>query len=470
MTELQQLVFRRYPDKEWATFARFGWRPVPEGLVLTLAALEPPRERDLNENVGHVAIAEPYTLRIALAAEQHTLAIGVIHSHPRECVPLPSHVDDDMDVYYADYFASFAPSRPYVSLIISLTNDQLAVSGRVCWQGKWLAVERVAVERAPVHTWRQRSRSPIDTTRLERTARLSAAFGEEAAHRLRDSTVAVIGVGGTGSAAVEVLARAGVGHLILIDPDHVEASNLERIHGSVPKHVAERTPKVSAARDHIRSIDPSIMVDALIGRLPQPEVTDAVVTADVVLGCTDQQHSRLALSDLALRYVVPAIDCGVALEGDGGAVTGQILQFVRFLAADPCVLCRRMIIPERITRELMSERERTERRRAAEEARARGENPNPYWRDEPQLNTVGYLTTMAGALAAGYAIGWLTGRFDIPFSRIQLNLVESLLGTVEIEDSPRSDCICRRIRGWADQAIADSLITPPDHWQPPHTV
>jgi hypothetical protein len=470
MTELRQLAFRRYPDKEWATFARFGWRPVPEGLVLTLAALEPPRERDLNEDVGHVAITEPYTLRIALAAEQHPLAIGVIHSHPRECMPLPSYIDDDMDAYYADYFASFAPGRPYISLIISLIDDQPAISGRVCWQRRWLAVERVAAERAPVHTWRQRPRSPIDTSSWERTVRLSAAFGEEATRRLRDSSVAVIGVGGTGSAAVEVLARAGVGRLVLVDPDHVEASNLERMHGSVPQHAAERTPKVSVARDHIRSIDPSIRVDALIGRLPQPDVIDTVVTSDVVLGCTDQQHSRLALSDLALRYVVPAIDCGVALEGDGGTVTGQILQFVRFLAADPCALCRGMIIPERIARELMSERERAERRRAAEEARARGENPHPYWRDEPQLNTVGYLTTTAGALAAGYAIGWLTGRFDLPFSRIQLNLVESLLGTVEIEDSPRTHCICRRIRGWADQASADSLIAPPDHWQPSRTI
>src|SRR5208282_6802257 len=102
--------------------------------------------------------------------------------------------------------------------------------------------------------------------------------------------------------------------------------------------------KAAVARDHINAIDPSIKVVSICGRLPQKEVVDAVVTADVVLGCTDQQHSRLALSDLAFRYLVPSIDCGVVLEGKDGNVTAQVAQFVRFLAADPCALCREMIV------------------------------------------------------------------------------------------------------------------------------
>ena len=50
------------------------------------------------------------------------------------------------------------------------------------------------------------------------------------------------------------------------------------------------------------------------GALPQGLAVDKLVEADVILGCTDQQHSRLALSDLVVRYLVPAIDCGVSLE------------------------------------------------------------------------------------------------------------------------------------------------------------
>ena len=185
---------------------------------------------------------------------------------------------------------------------------------------------------------------------------------------------------------------------------------------------------------------------------------------DRLLGCTDQQHSRLALSDLALRYLVPAIDCGVLLEGNNGQVTGQVLQLVRCLAADPCALCRGMIDSSRVAQELMTDDEKTRRRLAAEDARNHNGDGDAYWHDLPQLNTVGYLTTVAGALAAGYVIGWITGRFDPPFERLQMNLVAPYLDVTDQQQSNRAECVCSRVRGWADQAIADAFVSAPVHW------
>lgn len=461
--QLRELVFRRYPELEWATFARFGWRETPRGLVLTLASIDAPCPGDLNERVGHVAIDEQYTLRMALNAEKHRLAVGVIHSHPQGCAPAPSRIDDDMDTYYAKYFPDFAPNRPYVSLILSAI-DGLVISGRVFWRGRWLQVEHTAAERTELETWPAGQRPRETSVEIDRAARLASAFGEQALRRLRRSTVAVIGVGGTGSPAVEVLARAGVGRLILVDPDTFDRSNLERVHGGYPDDARQRTPKVLVAKRHVLAIDPSIEVEALLGRLPQPAVVDAVVSADVALGCTDQQHSRLALSDLAFRYLVPSLDCGVVLEGKDGRVTGQVAQFVRFLAADPCALCRGMIDSTRVMQELMSDEERSRRRAAAAQAMARGDDPNPYWRQQAQLNTVGYLTTTAGAMIAGYAIGWLTRRFDAPFQRMQMNLVAKFLDVTDQPQKQRPECACGQFRGWADQGAADALISAPDHW------
>jgi len=432
---------------------------------VTLAALDAPEPGELDSLVEHVKITEPYTLRIALAAEKHPLAVGIIHSHPEGCRPQPSRIDDDMDGYYGPYFEDFAPGRPYISLIFSSIEGELALSGRVRWCGEWLQVARFAVERTPLVTWIAGHTPRREDRPRERTARLNAAFGDEAASRLRNSTAAVIGAGGTGSAAIETLARAGVGRIIVVDPDSLDESNLERVHGSFPEHAARRESKAALARAHILAIDPSCRVEAYVGALPQQEILDAIVTADVALGCTDQQHSRLALSDIALRYLVPSIDCGVMLEGQAGKVTGQILQIIRFLAADACALCRRLIAPARLARELMSPEERAQRQMAAAEARERGDAPDPYWHDDIQLNTVGYMTTIAGAMAAGYAIGWLTGRFDPPFERLQMNLAEKFLDVTDSPDARRSECVCGRVRGWADQAIADALITAPPHWR-----
>ena len=465
--QLHSLVFRRYPELEWASFARFGWRETSHALILTLAAIDPPEPGDLDESVGHVRIDEAYTLRIALTSETHPLAVGIIHSHPEDCRPQPSSIDDDMDGYYGPYFGDFAPGRPYVSLIFSKIDNELALSGRVFWKGQWLQVGRFAIERTPTRTWVGGRRPEDEDQGPERTARLNAAFGDQAAHRLRRSTVAVIGAGGTGSVAIETLARAGVGRLIIVDPDALEESNLERVHGSSPEQAARKEAKVSVARKHVLSIDPACQVEAYIGALPQAEIVDAVVTADVVLGCTDQQHSRLALSDLTIRYLVPSLDCGVMLEGADGRVTGQILQVTRFLPADACPLCRKLVNPTRLSQELMSPEERSRRRAAADQALARGEDAHPYWHEQAQLNTVGYLTTIAGAMAAGYAIGWLTGRFGPPFTRLQLNLAGKFVDLADSDEAPLPDCVCRRVRGWADQAAADALISPPDHWPPP---
>jgi molybdopterin/thiamine biosynthesis adenylyltransferase/proteasome lid subunit RPN8/RPN11 len=462
LNELQKVVFRRYPSYEWATFARFGWRHTADALVVTFASIDAPTVGDLNEDVGHVAIDEQYSLRMALNAEKHRLAVGVIHSHPKGGAPFPSHIDDDMDTYYARYFSDFAPNRPYVSLILSMVRGKLVISGRAYWQGSWFVLDHSTAERGNIETW-PGGHPPVERKlELDCVARFASAFGDEALRLLRRSTVAIIGAGGTGSAVIEVLARAGIGRLILVDPDTVDRSNLERIHGSYRKDNGKA--KVLVASDHVKAIDPSIIVEAFCGRLPQSEIVDAVVTADIALGCTDQQHSRLALSDLAFRYLVPSMDCGVVLEGKDGTVTAQVAQFIRFLAADPCALCRDIIVPEKITQELMSEEEKAQRRQAAEEAVARGEDPNPYWKNTPQINTVGYLTTAVGAMMAGYSIGWLTKRFDAPFQRLQMNFVAKYLDVTDLAQHKRSTCPCASFIGWADQAAADSLISAPDHW------
>jgi molybdopterin/thiamine biosynthesis adenylyltransferase len=370
-----------------------------------------------------------------------------------------------MDGYYAKYFADFAPGRPYISLILATIDGQLTISGRIFWRGQWHVIGRTSTCLDRLETWMPRA-STRTPQNQERASRFVSAFGDLAYKRLRASSVAVIGAGGTGSAAIEVLARAGVGQIIVVDPDIIENSNLERLHGSAPRHPNAKALKVAVAREHIQSIDSSIDVIAIVGRLPQAEVVDSVVKADILLGCTDKQHSRLALSDIAFRYLVPALDCGVVIEGENGNITGQIAQFVRFLPSDACALCRNMVSPQRLSQELMSDEEKAERLRAAEEALRRGDDPNPYWHADQQINTVGYLTTAVGGMIAGYAIGLLTRTFDPPFSRLQMNFGAPYLDVTNQDERQRSNCACSRFRGWADQASVDALISAPNHWPP----
>ena len=428
-----------------------------ETLVLTAVAVDSPRLGELDNRVPHVAIQEPYSLRIALEAERHEFAVGVAHSHPRSCLPIASTIDDDMDHYYAEYLAGFTSARPYPSLILSEIDGELVVSGRVWFRDHWLPVTRCVVEGASQLLWIGRERVRDVPLNEARTARIDSSFGRKAAQRIRNACVAVVGASGTGSPAIEVLARAGVGHLIVIDPDTVQESNLERLHGGFSRHVESRVSKVETAREHIAAIDRSIHFEGYVGRVPQAEVVDALARADVILGCTDKQHSRLALSEIAFRYLVPVIDCGVSLEGKGGRITGQTIQLVHFACDSPCALCREMIGWQHISQELMGAAERETRRRAAAEARQRGEDPDPYWRDEPQINTVGYLTTATGALAAGTALGIISRTFEPGYVRAQINALNHPVDLVDWPQDRRTDCPCGQLLGYGRLAPFQAL-------------
>lgn len=322
----------------------------------------------------------------------------------------------------------------------------------------WQNVDHIFLEAEPgAYVWRT-GRPPVaEPIPPERVARFTSSFGEQAWQRLRRSTAVVIGAGGTGSIAIPMLARAGVGKIVIVDSDHITASNLERTHAAFPEHVEKKTLKAELARDHVRSIDPDIDVIAFEGRLPQPEIVAEVARADVILGCTDQHTSRLAVADMSRRYLVPAIDCGGLIEGGNGRVTGQIIQLVVFRPDDPCPICRGMIDPLRVKQELFSEEER--------KALIDADTKPPEAHEIPQIDTVGYITTISGTLAAGYAIGWLTGRFEAPFERMQMNLIADCLDITNRPQNHSEDCQCRQARGLADDGIALAPFEPPAHWK-----
>ena len=90
-----------------------------------------------------------------------------------------------------------------------------------------------------------------------------------------------------------------------------------------------------------------------------------------------------------------------------------------------------------------------------------------YWIETPQLNTVGYLTTLAGSLVISYAIGYLTGRFDMNVNRIELNLSRHGIQIVEKDEKFDMDCTCSTGKGVSDQDPSTIMISAPQHWPQP---
>ena len=112
----------------------------------------------------------------------------------------------------------------------------------------------------------------------------------------------------------------------------------------------------------------------------------------------------------------------------------------------------------------MSDEEKDRRRREAKEAKLRGDNAGTYWKDVPEIPTVGHFTSMAGALVASYAIGWLTGKFAPPHRYFEFNILAPGFDYVGFNAPSRSQCYCETMIGHADQGAHASIISAPSYW------
>lgn len=130
-------------------------------------------------------------------------------------------------------------------------------------------------------------------------------------HLLAQFHVAVVGAGGLGSVVAEALARAGVGHLTLIDHDRVEASNLNRLQGVGPTEVGEF--KVAAVAANLARTCPKTRVDVNACEVWHSQATAALARADVVMAGLDNNASRWWLNRFAVQHMLPWFDAGVLI-------------------------------------------------------------------------------------------------------------------------------------------------------------
>jgi ThiF family len=460
---LESLLYKRYPNREWGTFFRFGYRITDWGLHVTFADALEPESGDFKPESGIVEFSASYILRAQLLLDQSELGIGVAHSHPCGGGTLASALDDDMDQYFASEFSRYGNGRPYVSLRLAADNRRrLSFSGE-CWlNGSRIPVTQICTvgEVIAHHASEAVSVQRNGAQQPQSLERIRDLLGSANIERLAGSRVGIVGCSGTGSPAAHVLARAGVQHFVLVDPDTFENSNHERFHASTWHDLNREEAKVALVRRMILSINPSACVTALQGSVLEERILDELLRCDLVLGCTDTHHSRAALSDYATHYLLPCFDSAVLMRAKDGRLTEQVGELARYTADEPCAWCLGRVNQNAIRIELMPAEERHARREAAKDAMARGIDGKQYWGEEPSRElTVGYLTTTVGAMQAGYALAALTAASAMPHQRFQFDVGMPLLGVVPAEKSRRQECQCNRTKGWGDQARADRSVT-----------
>jgi len=171
---------------------------------------------------------------------------------------------------------------------------------------------------------------PVDPVRYSRHLALPQV-GERGQRRLEQASVLVVGLGGLGSVASLYLANAGVGNLVINDFDMVDATNLPRQILFREGDVGEF--KTHATAERLRAANPAPHVNVLNRRLDADELRDAVAACNLVLDCTDNFPTRLALNTACVAARRPLVT-GAAIRFEG-----QVAVFLNKDGDSPCYRC-----------------------------------------------------------------------------------------------------------------------------------
>jgi hypothetical protein len=297
------------------------------------------------------------------------------------------HGGRDSVGFSSDDFASHERGYPaLLDLAEGLPVGALVLASNALAGDIWLPGERrVELEHGLVAGRPQRvlraqpPRRSIALPAYDRQARL---FGDRGQEILRRQKVGVIGAGGAGSLIIEYLARLGVGHLVVTDPERIELSNLPRVVGSTrrdaltwltapsrPAQIRQLGERLARRKTHIaaqvaRQANSGMIVEKIVGDIADDSVAQRFADCDFVFLAADSMRSRLVFNALVHQYLIPGAQVGAKVTVDKG--TGEILDvfsvYRPVLPGIGCLWCNGLISPSRLQEEALTEAERREQR------------------------------------------------------------------------------------------------------------
>ncbi|HEX7070539.1 MAG TPA: ThiF family adenylyltransferase [Rhodothermales bacterium] len=355
-------------------------------------------------------------------------SLVLIHTHPRSEEPRFSPVDRAGEERLLPTLFLRLDGRPQASLVIG----ERGFDARQHCPGDSRVIETLNEIGAVV--CRTQSTSTLQTQigpHADADAsiwnRSVLALGEAGQEVLSQLRVGIVGLGGTGSLVAEQLAYLGIRSFVMLDPDTIEASNVNRVIGSTGR---VGVSKVAVAADVVRGVRSDAAIETIQGVVHRAADARQLVATDFIFCCTDSHGSRAVVNQLAYQYVIPTIDLGIRLDASGDRlerVTGRVQMLAPGVA---CLLCQDLLNSEEVRRDLLSDEERAR-------------DPYIVGAHEPQPAVITFNGVVA-SLATTMFLAAVTG---LPLvARHQLYLGER--GVVKSAAvTPRPDCIVCSRRG-----------------------
>jgi molybdopterin/thiamine biosynthesis adenylyltransferase len=300
---------------------------------------------------GYRALSTEFVRAAALRAADHGLAYLAIHNHAGQGQVTFSGTD------MASHERGYPALRQLTGQIAGgLVFTPYAAAGDL-WlpDGTRASLAEVIIPTSNLIRMRPRparATRAADDGRYDRQARLYGDLGQETLRRLR---VAVVGLGGVGSIMVELLARLGVGHLVLIEDDLVDqdGTNLPRMVAAEPDDTGK--PKTELAVRNARRANPDIDLTVISRRAEHPDAQAALTLCDWIFLAADGQAARHYTTKIANQYLIPATQAGVKIPVNSSTGDiGEIHAIIRLLLpGQGCMWCNNLIDPTKLAVDML---------------------------------------------------------------------------------------------------------------------
>lgn len=316
---------------------------------------------------GYRALAPTFIHREILQCRDAGLAYLAVHNHLRSDQRVGfSNVDLDSHKRGYPSLLDIGRGVPVGALVYgrrSVAADVWLPDGRRLSLGTYRVIGN-DITRLYSHPRRGHQR----TTEHERQVRMFGMAGQDI---LQASKVAVVGLGGVGSLVAEHLARLGVGHIILIDPDKIESSNLSRVVGATLVDVETGQLKTQIAVRHAREMANHTRLQPIADDVSRQSVAQVLRDCDFIFLAADSMRARLVVNALAHQYLIPVIQTGTKIrQGKFGDIDDAMCAVRHIRPGSGCLWCNGFVDPTQLAIEAKSDTERKEQAYGVQE-------PNP---------------------------------------------------------------------------------------------
>jgi hypothetical protein len=173
-------------------------------------------------------------------------------------------------------------------------------------------------------------------------------LGADSDNVLKSLTIGLVGLGGGGSHVAQQLAHLGVGKFVMVDPDVIEDSNLNRLVGGTAADVRKGRAKVEIARRLVLGVRPRANV--IRKHCDWREALDELKGCDMIVGGLDSVRAKAELDAFCRRFLIPYVDMGMDVHelGDHFLIAGQV---VLSTPRRPCLRCFGIVTDEALERE-----------------------------------------------------------------------------------------------------------------------